>query len=113
MNLYFAMRENKADYPRVVVIRRKAEKHIDIGGIGYWYFDPLSKHFEVVRPERIGVKNSQCAIAFSKDEAVKLYLDGVQDVISDYENKNEPIYKDFLAARREALTLPVEEIIEC
>ena len=111
MNLYFAIRENKGDYPRVVVIRRKAENHIDTIGVGYWYFDPFSNHFEVVRPERIGVKHPQCAIAFSKDEAVKLYLDGVRDVIADYEN-DLARRQDSLAAHRETLALPVEEIIE-
>ncbi len=112
MNLYFAMRENKGDYPRIVVTCLKAEQHVDIGGVGYWYFDPLSKHFEVVRPERIGVKHPQCAIAFSKDEAVRLYLDGVRDVIFDYENRKD-IREDCLVTRRETLVLPVEEIIEC
>ena len=112
MNLYFAMRENKGDYPRVVVTCRKVEKHTDISGVGYWCFDPLSKHFDVVRPGRIGVKNFQCAIAFSKDEAVKLYLDGVLDVIADYEN-DLALRQDSLAAHRETLALPVEEIIEC
>ena len=103
MKLYFAMRKNDGKHDYISVISKSAERCRDDNGVSYKVVDFSSGLVQIIRAERVGTKHDQCAIGFSKEEAVMLFLDGVSDMAEFLEKK--------AVACRETLNLPVED--EC